>query len=114
MSCGKDTCKTNYVIDMCGLCKQQCFNICPFCILGTKSSFVKYKTVYTKCPNKHVYHAGCLAVYAMEESTCPICQNELVDCMTCDCEGSGLNGNLCPICTSYLDCDCGTERIIVK
>ena len=110
-----NTCGNNisHTSDLCGICQGKCFNICPSCNLGTKSNAIKNKTTYTKCPNKHVYHAGCIAISAMHESNCLICGHELIDCMTCECE-DGINNNLCPTCVSYLKCDCGSARIKVN
>ena len=34
---------------------------------------------YVKCPNKHIFHASCITEWALYESYCVKCNEELID-----------------------------------
>jgi hypothetical protein len=90
--------KMDFVVDTCRLCKEDCYNICNNCGLGTKMLLTKHKYIDVKCPNKHLYHSECINSWARHDSYCPICEEELIDVVDkCECYPHCINTK----------CECG-------
>lgn len=63
-------------------------DLCNICHTGTEISTRRNKYILVTCPNKCIHHDECISFWAMYESYCPKCEEELIDlnfCM-CDCD----------------------------
>ena len=88
-------CITPIIQNICNFCEKKVTDICPVCCTGLKCDVEMRYLVWRisdprkyviSCPNKHVYHAQCLLNWAMYESYCPTCYEELneASCECCD------------------------------
>lgn len=77
--------------NVCGICNEECFNICEDCNIGTCQAELKYKYIIAKCYNKCIFHNKCInEYYEKKHLYCPQCKELLLNaidvCECCDCE----------------------------